>query len=475
MRQARLLGYRDPTMSTRMSQPHKRPQAKLPPRLGAVVENLRGSLWLIPTVSVLAAIGVGAWLSSFDVPEQSPIRHVVFPGGPEGARGVLQAVATSVITVTSLVFSLTVVALQLASTQFSPRLLRTFLRRPSNQIVLSIFIATFVYSLVVLRSIRSTDAVFVPDLAVTVGFGLALMSVGALVFFINHITTEIRVDTLMWRVEQDTVTAIDTMHPDAYDADRSPPLLPQRPSDAVPVPSTRSGIIQAVAEDALRGAQTDHDVTILLARHVGDHVVEDGTLAWLWVPDGTPPPHLPSAAQAINRAVTIGHERTMQQDISYGIRQLVDIAVKAMSPGINDPTTAGDAVGHLASILTVLARRSLDPLVLSDPSGRVCVFVQQPSFPDYLESAVSQIRRYGAADPEVLLALLDLCREVAHAVVRPQDAAAVREHVQLLTGCAERSLDEPRDVRDIEDAAAAVTAVLDGARPRAIVGVRRDS
>ena len=440
-------------------------------RIGAVVENLRGSMWFMPGVGALAAIALGGWLSRVEVTEGSLLASLVFSGGAEGARGMLQAVATAVITVTSLVFSLTVVTLQLASTQFSPRLLRTFLRLPANQVVLSTFIATFVYSIVVLRTVRSAEPPYVPQLAVTVGFVLVLMSVAALVFFINHITTEIRVDTLMWRVETDTIETIGRVHPAPFDRTATVATLPERPLHAVPIPALRAGTVQAVDVDRLRGVAAGADSTLLLACHVGDRVVHNGTLAWLWTPAADDPVgNLEACARAVNQAVTIGHERTMQQDISYGVRQLADIAVKAMSPGVNDPTTAVDAVGHLTSVLSVLVGRHVEPLVVSDGGGHVRVAVDRIPFERHLDRAIAQIRRYAAAEPDVLLALLDLCHEVGQATVAPGDASVIAEHVQLIVDAARRSVEDPADLRTVEVAASRVKATLAGARPQELHG-----
>lgn len=443
-------------------------------RLAGIVEGLRGSLWLLPAIGTVAAIVAGTLLPRVRVSEDSTLDAVLFPGGPDAAQAMLQAVATSVITVTTLVFTLTVVALQLASTQFSPRLLRTFLRLPANQFVLSTFIATFVYCLAVLRWVRVTEPIFLPKLAVSIAFVLVLLSVAALVFFLSHITTEIRISTLMWRVENDTVDTVERVHPDPYAADVPAAHLPPRPVHAVPLPAHRSGIVQAVAAESLRQIGSDHGVMLVLACRVGDRLVREGTVAWAWSPDGTFKESLGALTDAVAQAVTIGYERTMQQDISYGVRQLTDVAVKAMSPGVNDPTTAVDAVGHLTAVLTVLARRRLEPLVVTEGED-VGFALDRPSFDDYLGMAVSQIRRYGAREPDVLLALLDLCREVIETALDPRHVAAVREQVRLIVAAGRRSLEEPKDVERVEDAAEVVLAIADGARPPQVAAVRGDT
>lgn len=435
------------------------------PLLESAVEYVRGSLWVLPSVTVVLSAVAGGMLTRVEVGDDWFFSEILFPGGAEGARGMLQAVAGSVITVTSLVFSLTVVTLQLASTQFSPRLLRTFLRRPSNQVVLSIFLSTFVYSLVVLRSVRSGDnggEEFVPALAITVAFLLVLGSVGALVFFIHHITSEIRADTLMQRVETDTVATIDHVHPDPVDRDRPPPGMPDPPPTAMVLPASRAGIVQAVAPAALLDAATKHDVIMRMATRVGDRVVKDGALAWIWSSDSRDAPDMTALTHDVNEALTIGHERTMQQDVSYGLRQLVDIGAKALSTGVNDPTTAADAVGHLTSIMTTIARRRTSDLVLDDDDGTPRVFMPQRSFADYLAIAVSQIRRYGSSEPDVVVALLDLLREVAEAVVEQESTGAVSHELDLMVDAAHANVEQASDLEAVDAAAERVRTALLG-------------
>jgi uncharacterized membrane protein len=433
--------------------------------LQSAVEYVRGSLWVLPSVTVVLSAVAGGVLTRVEVGDHWFFSEVLFPGGAEGARGMLQAVAGSVITVTSLVFSLTVVTLQLASTQFSPRLLRTFLRHPSNQVVLSIFLSTFVYALVVLRSVRSGEdggEDFVPALAITVAFVLVLASVGALVFFIHHITSEIRADTLMQRVETDALSTLERVHPEPIDRDRPLPGLADPPPSAVVLPALRAGIVQALASTLLLDAATQHGVVLRLAVRVGDRVVRHGVLGWIWSSGTRDAPDMTTLTHDVNGALTIGHERTMQQDVSFGLRQLVDIAAKALSPGVNDPTTAADAVGHLTSILTTIASRQTADLVLEDEDGTPRVFVPQHSFADYLAIAVSQIRRYGSSEPDIVAALLDLLREVAEAVVDPRSAEAVEHELALIVAAAHANIAQGADLQAVDAAAKRVRMALSG-------------
>ena len=436
-------------------------------RLRNLFERVQSSLWFLPTVAVVGAIAGAVALTRVQVPGKSLLEGLVFGGGADGARGMLQAIASSVITVTSLVFTMTVVTLQLASSQFSPRLLRSFLRDRGNQVVLSLFLATFAYSLTVLRTIRAAEdgtSGFIPQVAVTGAFVLAMVSVAALVYFIHHITQEIRVDTMMRDVEADTRRTIHHVYPDDADAGRPLEAAPTPPRDAAWLPAPTSGFVQDVAVDALAQVAVEHGIVLRLHAAVGQSVTEGAPWLWLWRNDGRAPSAEVNDAVAavVKRGVQVGHERTEQRDVGFGIRQLVDIAAKALSPGVNDPTTAVHAITHLAAVLGELSRRQLDALVRRDDAGVIRVAVDRPSFAGYLDGACGQIRRYGASEPAVTIALLEMLAGVAASAPNDATRDALRDQAVLVVAAAERMTEEPRDLVAVRTAADAVERALDG-------------
>jgi uncharacterized membrane protein len=438
--------------------------------LRAIVEYLRASLWFVPAVLVTASAVLAVVLNGVDVDGESSLAHLVFPGGPESARAILQAIAGSVITVTGVVFSLTVVTLQLASTQFSPRLLRTFLRDVSNQVVLGTFLATFTYALLVLRAVQNggddAEAV-VPTLAVTGAYVLTAASVFALVYFIDHIARSIRIDSLMREVNEDTLEVLDLVHPDRRDGGLAGEVaVPDAPPAAVVIDAHRSGFVQAVDDRALLAAAVAHGVSLRIESRVGERVVAGSPLARVWRGEGGCDPTSDLKA-AVEDAVQIGFERTMQQDVAFGFRQLVDVAVRALSPGVNDPTTAVHALGHLAALLTVVARREVTPIQRCDDDGVLRVVVPVTDLPGYLDLACGQIRRYGAAEPVVTAELLGLLRDVARCDLPPEHAAAVARQADMVVAAAERSTPEPRDLEPLHGLRAEVQELLAGCRPTA--------
>ncbi len=437
-------------------------------RLQTWYDYVRSSLWVTPTAAVVGAVALGAWLVHVKVGPHGTASAIVYGGSAAGARAMLQAIAGSVITVTSLTFSLTVVTLQLASSQFSPRLLRTFARDPVTQVVLAVFLGTFAYSLTVLRRIHGQAGNLsrsVPDVAVTVGFAWALASTGFLVWFISHLTQVIRVDHMMQSVERDTLTTLRQVYPRRLADTEGNIEAPRVPERAEPVRARRPGYIQALAPAPLIELAAKHDMVVRLEVAPGDHLVRGRPIAWYW-PSGAEfaadPPEADQLDVRFDEALELGYERTTQQDVAYGLRQLVDIAVRAMSPGVNDPTTATHALGHLSVVLRELADRHISPQVLRDDDGTPRLHVVRPSFDDYLELACAQIRRYSAGEPDVLVALLRMLRDIASGGVTNERRDALLRQAELVSATAERGVDDAAELRRVGDELTTTRAWLAG-------------
>ncbi len=388
-------------------------------RLAALRDRLGGSLWPWPTVSIVVAVVAGELLSGV-APAETAGTFARFGGTPEGARAILSTVAGSTITVTGVTFSLTVVALQMASTQFTPRLLGTFLSDRGNQAVLSAFLATFAYTLVVLRRIRiGTDAAegYVPDLAVGIGLLLTFFSVGMLVYFFHHLTQQLRLENVLAELSRDTLAAVQHAQRDEEARERE---LPEVPASAVVLRARRSGYLQAVRLDGLLEIAQRHGVVIRLLPAVGLHVTCGTTLGWAWPvdpSDGDTEVDADALARVVHYTIHLGIERTLTEDVAFGIRQLVDIAARALSPGVNDPTTAVAAIDTMATVVSDLASRSRPVAVLTDERGRARAAIPQSSFGELLALACDQPRRYGRTEPAVLTELLRMLTDVAENVV----------------------------------------------------------
>src|SRR5215470_11099141 len=435
-------------------------EAKKMIRRDALSEYVRGSLWVLPTLSVLAALAAGSLLSLVRVGPRSPL---AFQGTSDDARTLLIGIAGTMVTVIALLLGLTVVALQLSSTQYSPRLLRNFLRDRPNQVVLSVFVATFAYSAAGLYTVGvsggSSTGSF-PRLAVSGALVLLFASLGLLVYFADHLVHSLQVDAIMRVVERSTLAVIrDGLLPGAQDA-------PQVPEWAVPVASQRSGYVQSVRPGRLLAQAAGHGVCLRLRPRVGEHVVAGTTLAWIWAAsphDPAPDPRV--FLPVLREGVRIGFERTLEQDAALGIRQLVDVACKALSPAVNDPYTAVQAVDHLSVIFCALATRPLGNHIIHGDNG-AAVIVPGRRFPDYLAVMCGLIRRYGAREPTIadaLLRLLGNCAAVAGD--DPERAAAIEEQARIIITDAEREIAQPADLAYPHAGAEAVRQVLAGHQP----------
>jgi uncharacterized membrane protein len=410
-------------------------------RRDALSEYVRGSLWVLPTLSVLAALAAGSLLSAVRTGSRSLL---AFQGTTDDARALLTGIAGTMVTVIALLLGLTVVALQLSSTQFSPRLLRNFLRDRPNQLVLSVFVATFAYSAAGLYTVGvsggSRTAAF-PRLAVSGAIVLLFASLGLLVFFADHLVHSIQVDAIMSAVERNTIAVIgDGLFPGGQDA-------PEVPGWAVPVVSRRSGYVQLVRTRMLLSQAAAQGLCVRLRPRVGEHVVAGTTLAWVWGASPRDPAPDPQAfLPVLDAGVRIGFERTLEQDAAFGIRQLVDVACKALSPAVNDPYTAVQAIDHLSVIFCALAQRPLGNHVIRHDSG-AAVIVPGRRFPEYLAVMCGLIRRYGAREPTVahaLLRLLSNCAAVAGD--DPERCAAIDEQARIVIADAEREVAQPTDL-----------------------------
>lgn len=422
-------------------------------RREAAWEYLRGALWALPTLSVLLALAAGYGLSSVELSAHSKL---VFQGTPDDARTLLIAIASTMATVIALVLGLTVVALQLSSTQFSPRLLRNFLRDRVNQVVLSVFVATFTYSTAGLYTVGVEASQRVdeyPRLAVSGALVLLFGSLVMLVFFVHHLTHSIQIDEVMRSVERTTLRVI------AHDlAPGSPGPGPVAPPWATGVPAYASGWVQTVHPELLLPQAREAGVTVAATVMVGEYVVAGTPLLRIWRDTAEPAPPIEPFQHHLRFAVRLGFERTAEQDVAFGVRQLADIAVKALSPAINDPYTAIQALEHIGVVLAKLAPRRLGGQLLTD--GPATVWMPGRDLRYYLDLATGQIRRYGSAEPRVCLALIRVLRTTAWFCPDDDGRALVADQVRLVLEAAELSIRQPADLEPVRTAAGLVLSEL---------------
>jgi uncharacterized membrane protein len=419
------------------------------------IDDVRASLWVPPAVAGAVAFGVALALVGVRTGDAGWLGQVAWPGDRTSASNTLQIIAASVITATTVAFSLVVIALQLASQQFSPRLLRDFARDWVVQAVLSVLFATFVFSLTTLRSLDDSEPL--PALSVLIAFGMGLASMAALLAVIAHIIRALRVDTMMVAVHGETLTILSRFY-SPYDR---PPV---RPGPDLPGPrggqcitASRSGFVLSLDLQALVDAAERAGAFVRIGVRPGDHVTLGTPLGSWWPCDE----RATSPVEGVRAAVRMGYERTRDQDAALGFRQLADIAVKALSPGINDPGTAVHAVGYLTDLLVRLCGCSLGPGVHADAGGTPRVVVPDRDLRFYLDLSCALVRRFGAAEPMVLVALLSMLRDVAVATRDDEQCDEVRRQVDLVLATTSGSLVE-EDAAGVRDAARRVHLALGG-------------
>jgi uncharacterized membrane protein len=383
-------------------------------------------LWLIPGACVAAAIALSLALEQVDR-QLSAERSswFLFGGGPDGARELFSAVATSMLSFAGLVFSITVLVLQLASNQFSPRSLRTFLGDQRSKLAMGIFAGTYVYALLGLRLVRgATEAhePFVPALSAWLTVPLALASVAGFIAYLQHIAQSIRAVVVIGRIADETRAAIEKLYPEQVgdEAGAAPGVLE---SLAAPVTQHRAkhfGRVVAVDEDQLMELAARSGLSIRFLFEVGD-----------FVPQGAPVFEVWGAAATLDTdelldCLTLGRERTLLQDARFGFRQLVDVAGRALSPSTNDPSTAVEVLDQLHELLRRLAARRFPDPVRGVEAGVVLV-LPRPSWSDYLGLALDEVQHWGRDSLQLRAALDDLLQ-----VAPPSGRAAVRRQLQRL-------------------------------------------
>jgi uncharacterized membrane protein len=436
-------------------------------KLKQLWSNFRSSLWFVPVLMVIASAVLALVFIEVDGRTNQELLAQyprIFGAGADGSRGMLSSIAGSMITVAGLTFSLTIVAMAQASSQYTSRILRNFMRDRSNQFVMGFFVGIFVYCLIVLRTIRGGDeGRFIPSLAVLFGLLLAISSVGVLIFFIHHIASSIQASSIISSAAEETIGALQRLFADQVseeleesEAQLSAGLLEGKVWR--PVPARRTGYVQDFDAEGLVTFSVECDRIVRIERGVGSFVVRDSPFVSLSAAaNGV---QLDEATtQRLNELFTIRHYRTIDQDVAFGIRQIVDIALKALSPGVNDTTTAVVCIDYLGAILAELAARRIDPHFRSQ-DGDVRVIARGATFESFVHGAFDQIRDVAAENTAIYLRLLNALATVAQRTTTTRRRTALASQVDLISDEADRVLASDYNLKRVRERAGAVRALL---------------
>lgn len=442
--------------------------------------RVTSSLWFVPLTLVFGAIALAMGLIATDLivgTDWVTRRSLAFGVGASGARGMLSAIAGSMMTVASLTFSLTIATLATASAQYTSRLTRNFMRDRINQFVLGYFVGLFAYCLVVLRTIRSGDEeiAFVPPIAVMGGLLLALVSIAVLIFFIHHIAESIQLGVILRRVTTETLGAIDKLFPAevgepagrttggrpagraaAGAAARAPLEFP--PPGAGParaVSAERFGYVQSLDAERLLRLATEVDGVVRMTADIGSFVTPEGVLCEI----ASQRPMTDEQIEHARGGFDIGAARTIEQDAAFGIRQIVDIALKALSPGVNDTTTAVMCTQHLGVVLEALAARPIPDQVRGE-DGAVRLLASGRSFELLAGLCLDQIRQSASGNTAVIGALLCAIGAAGRQALDGDRRRVLSEHARLIGALAEATITAEFDAAPIRRQARAVVAEL---------------
>jgi uncharacterized membrane protein len=413
---------------------------RLPLLLRAIAYGLRGGFLIRPLVIALTLGGVGGVLSSLE--EQVPtlaawVPTTLFPSrqDPQVAQVILSAIATSIMTVVSIVFAILLMTLTLASTQFSPRILVSFVRDRGTQWTLGVFLGTFSYCMAALPAARSQPVPFVPVLTVTGAMLLALVAVGWLIFFIHHISQAISVNHIVDRIARETELVIDELMPRPRGRVEPMNRPPRHETDDSPILNQRSGYVRFVDIPQLLYLAKSWRIHIRVERGVGQFVPAGVPLVQISREDRIDPLR---AAELLG-AFDIGPTRTLQQDVEFGVIQIVDIALRAISPAINDPSTAISCIDQLSRVLIRWLDRAPPASVLFDPPHVPRVFVPWISTDSMLDTAFEQVRHYATRDAAVSLRLLRAFGDIAGTLRHDDTRGKLLERARrVVEGCGER-------------------------------------
>ena len=418
-------------------------------------EELRTNLWVVP--AILVAVAVVLFVITYQFDQAAYHGSITLPswvntGGADEARQILIALAAAVITVVGVVFSVTIVALTLASSQFGPRMLRNFIRDRGTQFTLGCFVGTFVFDILALGSVgQGEHGTFVPHLSVTVALVLVLIDLVVLIYFIHHVATSIQLPSVIGGIASDLRGAVLTQQPQDRDA-----VVPGRDAavdaalvalagETAVVTAAESGYLQFVSYDRLARVADDHDAQVQMLVRPGDFVSAGVAVARVHPPSAVEP-----VAEVLHRAHITGPQRTLTQDLAFAIDQLVEIAIRALSPAVNDTFTALTCIDWLGDGLALLTSRWVSgQRVHRGRDGAPRVFDPDLSYASLVDRAYDKIRNAGRGMPAVLIRQLDSLARVLEVADGSAQRDALQAQAALVVAAAE-AVPDPTDRADVQ-------------------------
>lgn len=429
---------------------------QLDERVRLVVEHAKTSFWIIPAVLITFAgimAVINLWLDVFVFPKVDfSTLFWMDPSRTEGIRTLLATTAGAILGVAGVSFSITIASLTLASQQFGPRLIRNFIQDRFTQTVLGFFVATFFYCMLTLQlSSVIVESTYTPVSTVITVLVLTVSDLLLLVLFIHHICVSIQVETVISTVAEEMKLRADYLF--SSDIDKQAiddqadikKLEDKIASEGIPVCSQLDGYIHAINYTVLEEYAQKNDILIQLFHRAGDYVIARSALSS--VIGNSLPDNL---ADVINKNIMIGKRRSPQQDLEYSIRQLVEIALRALSPGINDPFTAITCINRLGTLINMISTRAIQPRIRRSAEGEIRLLVDTTTFGGIVEAAFNQIRQASISHVDVTIRLLEIMRDVVQLARRDEQAIALSQQADLILAGVNASGFQPDDKKTIQ-------------------------
>jgi uncharacterized membrane protein len=426
-------------------------------RLFYMWEIIRASFWFLPLLIILMAIAAALTLIYVDTvyhEELSERLFMIFSGTAQSARSVLSVIAGAMLGVAGTVFSITLVALTLASSQFGPRLLRNFMYNRINQVVLGVYVATFVYCIIVLHSVKSVADELILSLSITFALVLATGSIFLLIIFIHHISVSIQADHIIADVDNKLKTSLKVLFPanvgdepsdqfsttDLHNIQKKYPIKDE-------VILERSGYIQALDREGLMEIAVDKDLFMEINHRPGEFLLEHMPLVVIRSAEKC----REVDKKQIRKAFIIGPIRTPSQDAEFSIHQIVEVAARALSPGINDPFTAIRCVDSLAANINLLVNYDFPSPYRYDENKQLRIVAKPEKFSGILDAAFNQIRQFSKNSPAVIIRLMEVLVALNGRTHKKEHQLEIKRHAYMILKAAQQNLAEENDLADLKE------------------------
>jgi uncharacterized membrane protein len=418
--------------------------------------ELSSSFWFIPILIILFSIGLASSLIMLDRTidfSSLPYLRVILTESADSARSVLSTISGAMIGVAGTVFSITLVALTLASSQFGSRLLRNFMHERLNQIVLGIYISTYVYCLIVLNVVKDNDnEVFIPKLSILVAIIVAIANIILLIVFIHHISISIQADKVIADISKSLMNNVEKIFSEEFEGEEDTQAKDTKSLEnyledylhSKTIKSPESGYLQYLYNQSLYEAAIAHEYLIVFHHRIGAYIVNKEPILSIY----SKTKFTEDSKTDFSGDFILGNSRTPQQDAEHSIQQMVEIACRALSPGVNDPFTAIACIDNLTSTMCYLTRVEFPSRYKFDDEGQLRFAYKPLTYKGMLDAAFLQIRQFSKGSPAVVIRLMEAMVTLHKFTNRYSHKEAVKEHAEMIMRVAESSF---KDTHDLED------------------------